>query len=223
MEQHRTRPPQPRTRRGTPLPPQTGRGGIAAGRPGRAPSAGRGTAAVPRGAAAARGGNGVQRGAPGARRPASPVVQAVRRMPNPRLTGLGSGLFCGALMFALACLDQLLFGASLTVYGVLFLPVCAVTALWVRRGDLVTAPVVVPIAFAFGLLPVADGGGGFGGHLMGLVTALATQAGWLYGGTLVAGLIATVRKARLMTRRAARRRSGPPRAAMAPPRRRPTA
>ncbi|MGW8880044.1 DUF6542 domain-containing protein [Streptomyces mirabilis] len=128
-------------------------------------------------------------------------------MPNPRLTGLGGGLFCAATMFALACLDQLLFGASLVVYGVLFLPVSALTALWVRRGDIVTAPVVVPIAFAFGLLPVADGGGGIGGQLMGLVTALATQAGWLYGGTLVAGVITTVRKVRLMTRRAAQRRA----------------
>lgn len=128
-------------------------------------------------------------------------------MPNPRLTGLGGGLFCGATMFALACLDQLLFGASLVVYGVLFLPVCALTALWVRRGDIVTAPVVVPIAFAFGLLPVADGGGGIGGELMGLVTALATQAGWLYGGTLVAGVVTTVRKIHLMSRRAAQRRA----------------
>lgn len=56
-------------------------------------------------------------------------------------------------MFVLACLDELLFGASPALYGVLFLPVCALTALWVRRGDLVSAPVVVPIAFAFGLLP----------------------------------------------------------------------
>lgn len=129
-------------------------------------------------------------------------------MPNPRLTGLGSGLFCGASMFALGCLDQLLFRASPTVYGVLFLPVCALTAVWVRRGDLVTAPVVVPIAFAFGLLPVADdSGGGVGGHAMGLVTTLALQAGWLYAGTLVAGLIVTVRKVRLMSRRAAQRRA----------------
>ncbi|MET7698484.1 DUF6542 domain-containing protein [Streptomyces sp. NPDC005485] len=139
-------------------------------------------------------------------------------MPNPRLTGLGSGLFAGAAMFALGCLDQLLFGASLTVYGLLFLPVCALTGLWVRRGDLVTAPVVVPIAFAFGLLPVADGGGGLGGRAMGLATALATQAGWLYGGTLVTGLIATVRKVRLMSRRAAQRRA---QQAAGQPRRRP--
>ncbi len=70
----------------------------------------------------------------------------------------------------------------------LFVPVSALTALWVRRGDLLTAPVVVPIAFAAG--PGARGGergDGPAGRLMGLVTALATEAGWLYGGTLVAG------------------------------------
>lgn len=122
-------------------------------------------------------------------------------MPNPRLTGLGGGLFCAAVMIVLGFLDQLLFGASLTVYGVLFLPVCVLTAVWIRRGDLLTAPVVVPIAFAAGLLPVADGSGGLGNRLMGLVTALATQAGWLYGGTLVAGLIATVRRIQLVNRR----------------------
>ncbi|WP_425428613.1 DUF6542 domain-containing protein [Streptomyces yerevanensis] len=141
------------------------------------------------------------------------LVLAVRRMPNPRLTGLGSGLFCIASMFALACLDRLLFGASLAVYGVLFLPVCALTAIWVRRADLVTAPIAVPIAFAFGLLPVAGSDGGFGDGLMGLFTALAMHAGWLYGGTLIAGLIVTVRKLRLMNRRAAQRRAAaqPPR------------
>ncbi|MCW7942201.1 membrane protein [Streptomyces hygroscopicus] len=126
-------------------------------------------------------------------------------MPGPRLTGLGGGLFCAAVMVALGCLDRLLF-ESLTVYGVLFLPVAALTALWVRRGDLVAAPVVVPIAFAVGLLTVAEGDGGLGGQMVGLVTGLATQAGWLYGGTLVAGVIATVRRVRMMRRRAAQRR-----------------
>jgi hypothetical protein len=104
-------------------------------------------------------------------------------------------------MLTLGCLDQLLFGASPTVYGVLFLPVCALTAVWIRRGDLLTAPVVVPIAFAVGLFPVAEGSGGPGNRLMGLFTGLATQAGWLYGGTLIAGLIATVRRIRLLNRR----------------------
>jgi hypothetical protein len=137
-------------------------------------------------------------------------VRRLRRLPNPRLTGLGGGLFCGALMFALGGLDRLLFGASQTVYGVLFLPVCLLTALWVRKGDLASPPVVVPIAFAVGLLPVADGEGGLSSRLMGLVTALATQALWLYAGTFVAGAVATVRKVSLMRGRADRRRPPAP-------------
>lgn len=189
MEQHRTRPPQARPRRTAPLPPQ--------GRP-----SGNGT---------------VYRAAGRPRRPVPPFVVALRRtalwrlpgrMPNPRLTGLGSGLFCSAVMFALASLLWLLVGGSLVAYGVLFLPVSALTALWVRPADLVTAPVGVPIAFAVGLLPIAGGGGGFGGRFMGLFTSLALHAGWLYGGTLIAGLIVTVRKIRLMARR---RRSVPAR------------
>ncbi|WUU40539.1 hypothetical protein OG410_26860 [Streptomyces sp. NBC_00659] len=179
MEQHRTRPPQYRPRRGAPVPAQSGRAA----------------------------GGGVRREGPAARRPAPAGVRQPRRTSRPRLTGLGGGLFCGATMFALACLDHLLFDGSATVYGVLFLPVCVLTALWVRPGDLVTAPVVVPIAFAFGLPPITDGGGGgFGASLMGLVTALALQAGWLYGGTLAAVLVVTVRRVGLMSRRRAARR-----------------
>jgi hypothetical protein len=135
------------------------------------------------------------------RRPAPASTPAKGGLPNPRLTGLGSGLFCAVVMFLLGALCGALFGASSTAYGVLFLPVCALTALWVRRGDLMTAPVVVPIAFAVGLLPLAEGEGGTGGRLMGLVTALATQAGWLYGGTLITGLIVIVRRIRLVHRR----------------------
>ncbi|MFD4558291.1 DUF6542 domain-containing protein [Streptomyces sp. NPDC058469] len=188
MEQHRTRPPQPGARRGgPPLPPQAGRGPN--GGPARTTRPGpqtRGTA---------------QRRPAAVRRPGPAAAPTVRQLPNPRLTGLGGGLFCAAVMFVLGCLDQFLFGASLTVYGVLFVPVCVLTAVWIRRGDLLTAPVVVPIAFAVGLFPVADGSGGLGNRLMGLFTGLATQAGWLYGGTLVAGLIATVRRVRLLKRR----------------------
>lgn len=147
---------------------------------------------------------GAPRSRGGPRRPRASVRRAWPS--RPRLTGLGAGLFCGASLFALAGLDHLLFGGSPTVYGVLFLPLCVLTALWVRPGDLVTAPVVVPIAFAFGLLPITEDGGGIGGHVMGLVTALALQAGWLYGGTLVAVLVVTVRRVRLMSRRAAARR-----------------
>ncbi|MEU8932115.1 DUF6542 domain-containing protein [Streptomyces sp. NPDC048409] len=169
MEHHRTGPSQHGQRRGAPRPPVP-------------PQAGRRPAPAER------------RPAPRGARPA-PVPAAT----GPRLTGLGGGLFCATAMFLLGFLDDLLFGASLTVYGVLSLPVCALTALWVRGSDLPTAPVVVPIAFAAGLLTVSDdGGGGFLGGVMGLVTALSTQAGWLYGGTLVAGAIVVVRRIRLI-------------------------
>lgn len=123
-------------------------------------------------------------------------------MPNPRLTGLGSGLFSAVTMFLLACLLWLLFGGSLVAYGVFFLPVSALTAYWVRPADLITAPVAAPIAFAVGLVPLSGGnGGGFGGHFMGLITSLALHAGWLYAGTLVAGLVVTVRRIKLMGQR----------------------
>ncbi|WP_405950330.1 hypothetical protein OG588_32290 [Streptomyces prunicolor] len=188
MEQHRTRPPQPGARRGAPpLPPQAGRG------PNGGPARTTRTNPQARGTA--------QRRPAAVRRPSPTAAETVRQLPNPRLTGLGGGLFCAAVMFVLGCIDQFLFGASLTVYGVLFVPVCVLTAVWIRRGDLLTAPVVVPIAFAVGLIPVADGSGGLANRLVGVFTGLATQAGWLYGGTLVAGLIATVRRVRLLRRR----------------------
>ncbi|MEU5519396.1 DUF6542 domain-containing protein [Streptomyces sp. NPDC047860] len=110
---------------------------------------------------------------------------------------MGSGLFCGAVMLVVGLLTEALFGASQTVYGVLYLPVCVLTALWVREGNLFIAPVVVPIAFAVGMVPVAkEGEGGALDRLMGMVTALATQAGWLYGGTLAACVIVLVRRVR---------------------------
>ncbi|WP_345044733.1 DUF6542 domain-containing protein [Streptomyces sannanensis] len=131
----------------------------------------------------------------------------MRRFPDPRLTGLGTGLFAMTVMLVLGCLDQLLFDGSPLVYGLLFLPVSALTSLWVRGADLVAAPIVVPIAFTLGTWPIAGGTEGMGGQIMALVTMLALHAGWLYGGTLLAGLIVTVRKVRLMRRkRAAARR-----------------
>ncbi|MFF9057696.1 DUF6542 domain-containing protein [Streptomyces sp. NPDC014882] len=133
---------------------------------------------------------------------------AARRLPNPRLTGLGTGLLGVLLMLALGWLDRLL-GASQTAYGVLFLPVCVLCGLWVRRAELLAAPVVVPIAFAVGVLPLAKDGDGPGARLMGLATALATQVGWLYGGTLLAALTVLVRRVVLVARRrAAARRQG---------------
>ncbi|AKZ57903.1 putative integral membrane protein [Streptomyces ambofaciens ATCC 23877] len=211
MEQHRTRPAQYGPRRGrAPLPPQgRGAGGAAAGRAAVRPGGGPDAGGASRRPATARPAPVRPAPAPRSGPPVARALRALRQMPDPRLTGLGSGLFCAAVMLVLGFLDRLLFGASLTVYGVLFLPVCLLTAVWVRRGDLLTAPVVVPIAFAVGLVTVAEGGQGLGGRLMGLVTALATEAGWLYGGTLVAGATVIVRRIRLLRRRAAARKRQP--------------
>lgn len=128
-----------------------------------------------------------------------PPVQVSARFPNPRLTGLGCGILSGLLMLFLGFVDAQLFGASLTVYGVLFVPVCLLIAFWVRRGDLLSAPVVLPIAFAVGLFTVCAGDDGLGNRLMALVTALATQALWLYAGTLTALVTSAVRRLRLPT------------------------
>ncbi|MER5727896.1 DUF6542 domain-containing protein [Streptomyces sp. NPDC002138] len=154
--------------------------------PQRQPEAARRPAAVP-----------PQGGGP--RRGPRPAV--ARRLPRPKLTGLGGGLFACAAMVLAAGIDWLIFDASLLGYGLLFLPVAAATALWVRPADLITAPIAAPIAFTAGVWPLAGGSGGFGGQLMGVVTALSLHAGWLYAGTLIAGLIAVVRKAVLIGRR----------------------
>ncbi|WP_443065864.1 DUF6542 domain-containing protein [Streptomyces sp. NBC_00503] len=138
---------------------------------------------------------------PAERPPAAPGREALRRLPRPRLTGLGGGLFACAAMFVVGGIDWLLFDASLFAYGLLFLPVAAATALWVRPADLITAPITAPIAFALGVWPVSGGSGGFAGEIMGLVSALSLHAGWLYAGTLIAALIVVVRKAVLIGRR----------------------
>ncbi|MFI2778483.1 DUF6542 domain-containing protein [Streptomyces sp. ALB3] len=187
MEQHRTRTPQ---RRQPPQVPPAPPGGL-----GEVTAAAAHPVAVAVAPAAGHSGPGSRPGG------VPPVVLALRRFPNPRLTGIGAGLFAALTMFLLACADRLLLGGSELVYGLLFLPVSALTALWVRPADLVTAPIIVPIAFAVGVIPVAGGTGGFGGQAMAVVTALAVHAGWLYGGTLVAGLIASVRKIRQMRER----------------------
>ncbi|WTI64313.1 hypothetical protein OG416_12475 [Streptomyces longwoodensis] len=144
-------------------------------------------------------------------RPPAPAAPepSPRRPPHARLTALGLGVLTLALMLGLGFLDRWLGGASLTAYGVLFLPVSVLTALWVRPGDLLVAPVVLPIAFAVGLFPVADGDGGPGSYAMGLLTALATQAGWLYAGTLVAALLVLARRVVLVAHRRARSRRQP--------------
>lgn len=137
-----------------------------------------------------------------AARPAPPVVIALRRFPNPRLTGLGGGIFGAAVMFLLGCLDSLLFDGGPLMYGLLFLPVAALIALWVRPADLVTAPISVPISFAFGSLPIAGGTGGAAWpHRRPDHDTRAESPAGCTAGRSSAGVIATVRKIRMIRRR----------------------
>lgn len=149
----------------------------------------------------------------GSGRTPPPLLRALRRLPAARLTGLGSGLLTTAAMLAVGWLNSALLGGSPGVYGVFFLLASVACALWVRPAELVTAPVSVPIAFAVGAVPVDDGAEGFGGRLMALVGFLSLQAGWLYAGTLLAALIALVRRMVWLRRRksARTRPSRPPR------------
>lgn len=127
------------------------------------------------------------------------------RLPKPRLTALGGGLLAVLMMVVVGGLDALLLSGSPTAYGVCFVLVSGAIALWVRPADVLTAPIAVPIAFTAGLIFISGGNEGFGGQAMGLITALAMHAGWVYGGTLVALLTALVRKWLLVRQRRLRR------------------
>ncbi|MFI9719037.1 DUF6542 domain-containing protein [Streptomyces sp. NPDC052396] len=160
-----------------------------------------------------------------------PLPRVLRRLSAARLTGLGGGLLTTGAMLVTGALDSALLNSSPAAYGMCFLLACTTCALMVRPAEWMAAPVGVPIAFAVGAVPVGDGAGGLTGQLMGLVGFLSLQAGWLYGGTLLATLVALVRRMswirqRKLARIAQRKRpSRPPRsprcspAAQARPRR----
>ncbi|MFR9754649.1 DUF6542 domain-containing protein [Streptomyces sp. TR06-5] len=118
---------------------------------------------------------------------------------------MGVGVLAALLMMLLGALDALLLDAHRASYGICFVMVSTAMACWVRQQDLYAAPVAAPPAFTAGLLFVSPGSGGFTGLLMGLFTGLSLQAAWLYGGTLLAGLIVLARRVCHVLRR---RRAG---------------
>jgi len=91
--------------------------------------------------------------------------------------------------------------------GLAYVLACFQVAVRVRAADLAVAPICGPIAFALtlGLLGTGPDGGVLG-RIVGLATALALQAGWLFTGTGVSLLIVLARHVAL---RRARRRTGP--------------
>ncbi|MCF3105688.1 hypothetical protein IPZ58_29435 [Streptomyces roseoverticillatus] len=132
--------------------------------------------------------------------PSAAQLRGLGRLPAPRLTGLGSGLLTTLWMLGTGWLDSRA-GGSPGFYGICFLLAGTVCALWVRPADLATAPVAAPIAFAVGAVPLVDAGSGVGSRVMGLVTLLSLNAGWLYAGTLLTALVALTRRIALVRRR----------------------
>lgn len=178
---------------------------------GREEPRGRERVAVPRPARA--GGRTAGQGAQG--KDATPAPGPLARLTALRLTALGSGLATLAAMALLGGAVRLLLDASPGAYGVCFVIVGLASALWVRPADQFTAPVVAPIAYAVGLvlLTGGSGGSGLGERAMTVVTALAVEAGWVYGGTAATALVAVVRRAVLAARRRRARQERPTRRA----------
>lgn len=131
------------------------------------------------------------------------LTDSLSWLPRARLTALGTGLLAVLLMVLAGAVDRLLLGNSMPAYGSAFLLVCVACASWVRPADLFTAPVAAPLAFTAGLSFISAGAGteGFMGHLTSLFPALAVNAVWLYGGTLITVLIVLVRRVGLMVQR----------------------
>ncbi|MGI5349087.1 DUF6542 domain-containing protein [Streptomyces sp. CA-250714] len=171
--------------------------GAAPQAPGRQRASRRGTARQARGAqgAAPRTADGRRRG-------------ARDRLPTPRLTGLGVGVFASLLMVLLGGLVSLLPGGAPAFYGIGFVLVAMAAAVWVRPTELFAAPIAAPLAYTIGLFFAGGTGDGFTGVLQNVFTGLALHAGWLYAGTLAAALIGLIRKAALsLQERRSRRRA----------------
>ncbi|MDX3072095.1 DUF6542 domain-containing protein [Streptomyces sp. NPDC088354] len=129
-----------------------------------------------------------------------PLWGVRRGQSESRLTGLGTGVFITLTALCGGAVDSLMNGEPGTLFGVVFLLACIAGGVWVRPYDLSAAPVSAPIAFTIALAVTADGGGGLTGHVMALLTGLATLTGWLYGGTVCAAVITAVRKVAYVTR-----------------------
>ena len=132
---------------------------------------------------------------PGPRPGARPGPRAGGSSAPHRLTAVGGAVVTlGATLLGGAA-DFWLFGGSGIVMGLVYIAACFQVAVRVRAADLAVAPICGPIAFAAALVlmgPSPDGS--FLGHVVGLATALALQAGWLFTGTAVSLLIVLARR-----------------------------
>ncbi|MFC1432785.1 DUF6542 domain-containing protein [Streptacidiphilus sp. N1-3] len=145
--------------------------------------------------------------AAGGQRPGSrPAPRAGGGSAPHRLTAVGGAVvMLGATLLGGAA-DFWLFGGAGIAMGLVYVATCFQVAVRVRAADLAIAPICGPIAFAATLVLLGAGPDhSFLGRVVGLATALALQAGWLFTGTAVALLIVLARHIALT--RARRRNS----------------
>ncbi|MFC1417466.1 DUF6542 domain-containing protein [Streptacidiphilus cavernicola] len=121
-----------------------------------------------------------------------------------RLTAVGGAVVTLGATLLGGAIDFWLFGGTGIVMGLAYIATCFQVAVRVRAADLAIAPVSGPIAFAATLLVMGAGPDhSVLGRIIGLATALALQAGWLFSGTAVSVLIVLAR--RIALNRARRR------------------
>ena len=143
---------------------------------------------------------------PGGGRPA-PSGSGGPRGPR-RLTAIGGAVVTLGATFLGGAVDYWLFDGVGILMGLVYVVASFQVAIRVRPIDLAAAPISGPIAFAVTLAVLSPAPGpGFIGHAVGLATALALQAGWLFTGTLVSVVITLARH--LALSRARRRTAGP--------------
>ncbi|MFC5908961.1 DUF6542 domain-containing protein, partial [Streptacidiphilus monticola] len=119
-----------------------------------------------------------------------------------RLTAVGSGALTLAVTLAGGAVDAWLFDDSGWLLGLAYLVACFQAAVRVRPADLAAAPIAGPICFALTLVLVGPSAGpGVSGQIVGLATALALHAAWLFGGTGLSAAIVLARHLALRGRR----------------------
>ncbi len=144
-------------------------------------------------------------GRPGGMRPA-PSGSGGPRGPR-RLTAVGGAVVTLGATFLGGAVDYWLFDGVGILMGLVYVVASFQVAIRVRPLDLAAAPISGPIAFAITLAVLSPAPGpGLIGHAVGLATALALQAGWLFTGTLVSVVITLARH--LALSRARRRAAG---------------
>ncbi|KRV47031.1 hypothetical protein AQ490_09750 [Wenjunlia vitaminophila] len=126
------------------------------------------------------------------------------------MTSAGTGVVLLLLSLAAGVADAQTGDDYGFLFGVGFVAACLVTTVWVRRSDVVAAPVCAPLAYAVALaVTTPSDDEGLLQRAVTVATDLAVNADWLYAGTAVAVALALLRHLAGNRRDRQERRSAP--------------